>query len=152
MSTLAVQIRTYIQKYRGTNTQKIKQNARNLGTEFSFFPILCFYSKKKQTWCLWNLMFFQTEKKYICFYITTTKCLQKLTPFKTCLILLSTWYGNQCRMLNLFCVSSVFGEDVVYHISTHSQNFNRIYFLQIRRGIFQNDIIFLLIYHYHTVI
>ena len=93
---------TYI-SIKGKNIGELKQKkTQNLETRFYFFQLLVILRRRKPD-------VFNHKTKYICFYITTTKCLQELTSFKTCIILLSTWYGNQCRMFNLFlCVSSVF--------------------------------------------
>ena len=77
------------------------------------------------SWCLRNLMFryqcFLLPRKEIYMFFFTNVC----KPFKTCIILLSTWYGNQCRMLNLLCQAVCCRKKMLYQISTHSQHFKK---------------------------
>ena len=92
---------------------------------FSFFiHVMVIVHDAWETWCLDTSVFCYLEKRYICFFTNVCK------PFKTCIILLSTWYGNQCRMLNLLCQAVCCRKKMLYQISTHSQPFKMpIFFL-----------------------
>ena len=87
---------------------------------FSFFiRVMVIVHDAWETWCLDTSVFCYLEKRYICFFTNVCK------PFKTCIILLSTWYGNQCRMLNLLCQAVCCRKKMLYQISTHSQHFKK---------------------------
>ena len=97
---------------------------------FSFFiHVMVIVHDAWETWCLDTSVFCYLEKRYICFFTNVCK------PFKTCIILLSTWYGNQCRMLNLLCQAVCCRKKMLYQISTHSQHFKKpiFFFTQTNR-------------------
>ena len=87
------------------------------------------------SWCLRNLMFryqcFLLPRKEIYMFLFFTNVCK---PFKTCIILLSTWYGNQCRMLNLLCQAVCCRKKMLYQITTHSQHFKKPIFFFTQRN------------------
>ena len=87
---------------------------------FSFFIlVMVIVHDAWETWCLDTSVFCYLAKEIYMFFTNVCK------PFKTCIILLSTWYGNQCRMLNLLCQAVCCRKKMLYQISTHSQHFKK---------------------------
>ena len=116
MSTHAAQTRLHTNKKTRTKFKKCVF----FTFSFSFFiHVMVIVHDAWETWCLDTSVFCYLEKRYICFFTNVCK------PFKTCIILLSTWYGNQCRMLNLLCQAVCCRKKMLYQISTHSQHFKK---------------------------